>query len=281
MRVRYSFSSRRTGQIEGRNNHRVPFPKIARQVINDSDVILQVLDARFVEKTRNLELENKVKKEGKKLMYVINKSDLVNPTEFKKNVDVSGLNPHILFSCKTRAGKRKLTRFIKIEAKKLNLDRKANVGIIGFPNTGKSSLINLLVGRKGAGTSAQAGFTKGIQKIRLNSDISIIDTPGVIPDEEYDVKNKDFFLKKHTQIGVRTYDKVKDPELIVHKLMAENPQLFEIYYRIDADGDSEIILEEIGRKNNYLKKGNEVNMDRAARHVLKDWQDGKIKKHNS
>ena len=66
------------------------FLKIVNQVIRDSDIILEVLDERFVEKTRNIEIENKVKKEGKQLIYVINKCDLVDrialEKKYKKNL---------------------------------------------------------------------------------------------------------------------------------------------------------------------------------------------------
>jgi ribosome biogenesis GTPase A len=279
MRQRYSFSARRTGVIEGTNKHKQAFPKLAREVIRISDIILEVLDARFIEETRNPELEEEIKKRDKFLIYVLNKADLVNLAELKRKTELSNLTPYVLFSCTTAIGRKRLRDIIKINVKKLKVKdkyKKAHVGVIGYPNTGKSSLINLLTGRKSAGTSAQAGFTKGIQKIRFKKDILILDTPGVIPENENANLNRED-LKKETKISTKTYDKVKEPDFIVSRLIVENPGLFEKFYEIDAEGDAEKLIEQLGRRRGLLKKGNEVDIDRTARAILKDWQKGKIR----
>ena len=150
---------------------------------------------------------------------------------------------------------------------------------MGYQNTGKSSLINLLSGRKAAGTAAEAGFTKGISKIRFNKDILILDTPGLISEIENANTNK-IDLKKEAKIGVRTYDKVKEPDMIISRLMLENPGLFEKFYEIEAKGDAEVLLEQLGRKKGFLAKGNKVDADKIARYILKDWQEEKITRSN-
>lgn len=277
MRVRYSFSSRKTGTIEGGNRHKQAIPKLIREVIRISDIILEVLDARFIKETRNQELERFIKEQNKKLVYVLNKSDLMDITQLKQSLDLGDLKePYVLFSCKSLMGRKRLRDKIKIEVKKLKMgERRAQIGIIGYPNTGKSSLINLLAGRNSANTSSQPGFTKGIQKIRLAKGILLLDTPGVIPEEE-DLKSEKN-IKKHAKIGVETYNKVKEPDLIIYELMKQNPDLFESYYLIDARGDSEVLIEELGKKKNFILKGNKIDKDRTARLILKDWQEGKIK----
>ncbi len=283
MRVRYSFSSRKTGTIEGTNLHKVPFPKLVREIIRTSDIILEILDARFIEKTRNLELEALIKSQNKNLIYILNKADLVDANEVRNKADILGIRPYVLFSCKTKMGRSELRTRIKIEVKKLHIQKekgfkRAQVGIIGYPNTGKSSLINLLAGRSSAGVSAASGFTKGIQKIRLTSDIILLDTPGVVPEKE-DFANTIDITKKHAEIGVQTYDRVKNPDFIVSTLMKEYPKVLEGYYKISADGDAEVLIEELGRRSNLLTKGNKVDIDRTARLILKDWQLGKIRIH--
>ncbi len=275
MRVRYSFSSRRTGVIEGSNKHKIAFPKLAREVIRISDIILEVLDARFIEETRNKEMEQLVRREGKLLIYVVNKSDLVDIPELQRRLEMQDMKPLVFVSCKSGKGRTNLRQRIRIEVKRLKLTfKRAHVGVIGYPNTGKSTLINFLLGRPGATTSQQAGHTKGIQRLRLSKDILLLDTPGVIPDKEYAQDR----VKKHTQIGVRTYDKVKEPVLVVVKVMQENPGLLEWFYEIPASGDAEVLLEEMGKRRHFLKKGNAVDLERTARDILKDWQSGKITK---
>lgn len=276
MRVRYSFSSRRTRTIDPFNQHRTPFPKLVEDVIENADILLEVLDARFIEETRNPEVEEFIKNKGKKIIYVLNKSDTINKNKINKEL-LSSLYPFVFLSCKERKGTRDLRKKINIEVSRLKLkDNRAKIGIIGYPNTGKSSITNLLSGIHQARTSAEPGHTKGIQNIRISKNILLIDTPGVIPSNEKSATNRED-LKKHAKIGVRSFSRIKDPEFVVASLMQENPLLFEKFYNIDVKGDAEILLEQLGRKKNFLLKGNCVDIDRTARLILKDWQEGNIR----
>jgi len=272
MRVRYSFSSRRTRHIKNMRKQRGKYPELILKIIQDSDIILEVLDARFIEETRNTEIEEQIKGQGKKLIYALNKSDLLLKKEKKINLDYS-----ILVSCKERSDIRKLRELIKILSKKIKkpFGEKIIVGIIGYPNTGKSSLINLLIGRSSAGVGSEAGFTRGIQKLRLDENIFILDSPGVIPETQYSHTEKEK-ISKQTIAGGRSYSQVKDPEIVVAKLISAYPQILEKFYNVQANGDSEILIEELGRKKGFLLKGNEVDKDRTARLILRDFQEGKI-----
>jgi len=276
MRIRYSFSSRHTGTIANTNKHRIPIPKMVKEIIRISDIVLEVLDARFIEETRDKELERLILDSGKKIMFVLNKADLVDVAELKKNIDLEGLKPYVLVSCKTRRGVRELRTRMKIEAKRMKQKRSTHIGIIGYPNTGKSSIINVIAGGGRAKTAAESGFTKGMQKIRLAKGVLLLDSPGVIPEKEAPA-HKTEHAKKLSFIGVKTFDRAKNPEFIVFELMKEYPEVLEKYYGIDAKGDSEKLIEEFGRKNKFLAKGGSINVDRAARAILKDWQLGKIK----
>jgi ribosome biogenesis GTPase A len=277
MRVKYSFSSRRTGNIENIAKQRTPFPKVVRDMIRICDIILEVLDARFIDDTRNLAMEELVKLNNKKLIYVFNKADLVKIPEIKEQAMAKGIHPFVFVSSKARIGSKELRTRIKIEVKKMNIPHsQAHVGIIGYPNTGKSSLINFLTGRSSAKTASEAGFTHGLQKIRLTSGILLLDTPGVIPDQDYST-TKGQTIAKHAKIGVRTHDKVKDPDFIVSSLMENYSKQIETFYNIRAEGNAEKLIEEIGKRKKLLKKGGIVDMDRAARVILKDWQEGIIR----
>jgi len=282
MRVKYLFSPKKTGKSRKSpttNKHKIPYPKMVSEVIRTSDVVLEVLDARFIEKTRNKELEKMIREAGKKLIFVLNKADLVDMNEIKMNLDLSDITPYFFFSCKEQIGRKRLRDGIKIEVKKLKIKyKKARVGIIGYPNTGKSSLINILARRKGAGTSPEEGFTKAMRKIRLSRDILILDTPGVIPEKEYSSEVKLANLKKNTEIGAKTYASVKEPEIIVHDFVKNNPGVLEKYYEIDVQEDSEALLEKVGMKKSFLKKGGVVDTQRTARQIIRDLQEGKIKR---
>ncbi len=272
----HSYPKTRSG-IENIKKQRKKYPDIALEVINISDIILEVIDARFIEDTRNREMENLIKSKGKKIIYVINKIDLAEMKKVREVIEAEKLYPYILISCKNRRGSKMLRDKIKIEASRVENDySRKQVGIIGYPNTGKSSLINLLVGRPSTKTSSEAGYTKNMQKVKLTTGVLLLDTPGVIPSKENsNISATD--LAKHAKIGVRTYDKVKDPEFVVFDLMKKFPGAFEKYYAIEAAGDVEILIEQLGRKRNFLKKGGEIDDDRTARSILKDWQENRIK----
>ena len=309
MRIKYTFSSRKTRKIDSHNKHRKEYPSLAKEVIISSDIVLEVLDARFIKETRNFEMEEFARENGKILIYTLNKADLVDHKEIEMSDLIDELNPYVFISCKRNQGRRELRTAIKIQAKNFKKVRKrieqeefhdnqthleihkhgignkkffktgdeVHVGVIGYPNVGKSSLINMLTGRGAARTSPKAGFARGIQKIKLSDGIILLDTPGVMSDEDA-AASQISNLKKHAMIGVRTYDSTKNPEFVVAQIMKEYPGLFESHYGIDADGDSEILLEELGKKRKMLLKKGVVDTDRVSRIVLKDWQSGKIKK---
>jgi ribosome biogenesis GTPase A len=281
MKPRYSFSSRRTGHIKNIRKQRGKYPVLAEKIIQMSDIILEVLDARFITETRNPELEKKILKQNKKIIYVLNKSDLIDIRKAGKD-ETSSLSPKVFVSCTGRKGIKELRNKIKItshyvkEPADKSLHR-ITIGVIGYPNTGKSSVINLLIGKSSTGTGADAGFTKSIQKLRLTSDIVLLDSPGVIPNREYSTSDITL-MSKHTKLGARSYSQVKDPEVAVSYLVKEFPLIFDKFYNISSDGDSEILIEKLGKRKRILKKGNVVDGDKTARMILKDWQEGRIKK---
>lgn len=279
MRIRFSFSSRHTGNISNKNNHRKEVYDIVDEVIKHSDIILEVLDARFIEETRNKVVEKRITDAGKKLIFVLNKSDLVDEAKLRNELEPKkDFRPFVFISTRNRKGGSELRTRIGIEASRVETDKRdVQVGIVGYPNTGKSSLINFLTGRRAAGTSPKAGFTKGMMKVRLGPKILIFDTPGLIALNETKVADRDKYLAKHAQIGVKTFDSVREPEMIVHELMKQYPGIFEKHYNIEAKGDTELFLETLGRQKKLVKKGNEVDTDRTARYVLKEWQAGKIR----
>ncbi len=288
---------------EQTNKHRKPHEVLAKEIVRVSDIILEVLDARFIDETRNLEIESDIKARGKKIIYVINKSDLVDVRELMASGVLRNLKPYVLISCKTHLGRSRLRDLIKIEVKRLRkenslilkqlnegmkipgkekeiiikVDKRAHVGIVGYPNTGKSTLINSLSGGGAANAAPEAGFTKGIQKIRFNRDILILDSPGIIPESE-NIKLSSLDLKKHSKIGARAFNKTKEPAFVILDIIREYPGRLEKFYGIDANGDLEILLEKLGKKWGFLLKGGLPNVDKTARRILEDWQNGKIQR---
>jgi len=255
------------------------YPLIAKKIIENSDIILEILDARFPQETRNIQFEEEIKQKGKKIIYVLNKSDLI----INKKPDIlKELFPYALVSVTSRKGIKDLRNKIKIEAKKISREKEKDfnerviVGIIGYPNTGKSSLINSLIGRSSAGVGSDAGFTKNLQKIKLSENIVLIDSPGIIPEKEYSSINSEK-ISRHTKLGARSYSQVKEPEIVIADLMKEYSEALENFYKIDAEGDSEKLIEELGKRKGFRKKGGEIDEDKTSRLIIRDWQSGRIR----
>ncbi len=268
-------AKKQRGKSNSTNKHKEPILLMIKNIIEQSDIILEILDARFIEKTRHKDIEKRITDMGKRIIFVLNKSDLVNKQEVERQLELKDINPHIFFSSKERKGTAILRNFIKREAKKIKKDA-VNVGIIGYPNTGKSSLINVLIGKPSAKVSSIAGFTKSIQKIRLSKGIYLIDTPGIIQFEEKLLMNRESTVR-HSQIGAIDWNRIRDPDIVINSIMKEYPNLLEKHYNINAKGDSELLIESLGKKLKYLKKSNVVDEIRTAKHILREWQEGKIR----
>ena len=237
--------------------------KHVNQVLREAEIIIEVLDARMIDETRNFELEEKIEKLGKIILYVINKSDLVQKRDVERTKKT--LRPCVFISSKDHLG----TTILKKKILELSRGKGVTVGIVGYPNVGKSSLINALSGKGSARTSSESGYTKGLQKIRVDNKILVLDTPGVLPRKEKDVI-------KHGKTGALSYEKIKDPENVALHIISDHLKTIKEHYNIDGK-DEEEILEQIAIKFNKLGPGGKPNINVAAKVLLKDWQTGKIK----
>jgi hypothetical protein len=281
-KVSKKFGKKRIRNLDNIDKEKESYLELSEKIIDKSDIILELLDSRFIKETRNKTIEKKIKEKNKRIIYVLNKIDLVTNKE-KLYRQVSFLLPRVFVSCKNYKGINELRQKIKNISKKIITEKtnlnKITVGVIGYPNTGKSSLINILTGKNSLGVSPKAGFTKGIIKINLTKDIVLLDSPGIIPDEKYSNMNNDLMIEQ-AKIGARDYTNLKNPDLFVLKIMKEYPNLLEKYYNLDTkeiNGDPEALITSLGRKKGFLRKGGFIDEDKTARLIIKDWQEGKIK----
>ena len=296
--------------ITNKDLSRKAYVKILDQVIENSDVILEVLDSRDPLTCRNKDLENKIKsgKNSKKIILVLNKIDLI-PVQnaidwqkylsnefpcvlFKSNTQTqsANLSQSNLFDKNLKDQKEYITEILKGNKsiggeELLNLlknysridgNTKSNivVGVIGIPNVGKSSLINSLTRGKNVGVSNTPGFTKGLQEVILDNNIRLLDCPGVV------MSNDENSILHNV---IRTED-IKEPIEVVGKILKKMSQEYFLNtYNLDISilKGSELTIEKIvylvGEKMKKYKKGGVVDLDKSARIIINDWNLGKLK----
>jgi ribosome biogenesis GTPase A len=274
-------------------NHE-PYWDVIKRIVTESDLVLEILDARLVELSRNEEVEEVINEIGKPVIFVINKIDLVSRDSLKKQVNELKKHGEVVFvSAKSpkdvkillyaiRKAFKKYGKRVKVERGKFDpkpLYREAIgdivVGVLGYPNVGKSSIINTLSHGKKVKVSKKAGTTHGIHWVKATHDIKLIDSPGVIPLTQGD----DI---RYGLIGAKDSERLKNPALVAHaviKLFLKNARSkFEKFYKIRIDNDdAEEIVKMLGLKKGHLIKKGEIDEHRTCSLIVRDWQQGRLR----
>jgi len=207
------------------NTNIEPYWDLIKRIIQESDVVLEVLDARLVELSRNEEIEKLIEEVGRPIIFVVNKIDLVDKNRVKEQVkDLMNKGEVVYLSAKDKSSFKILLYIIKKVFKEhgkrketdkpLHREAKADIiaGVLGYPNVGKSSIINLLCHRKKAKVSRKPGTTHGIHWIRASPEIKLIDSPGVIP-----LSREDEI--RYGLIGARGEETLRHPDIVVYAVI--------------------------------------------------------------
>lgn len=249
------------------------FWTVVKNIVNKADIIIVVLDARTPELSRNHELEDMVTRAKKKLVFVFNKIDLVSKKHY--NYLRKKYKGAFFVSGTQNIGMSKLRTNLMIIAKRDKIEN-PKIGVCGYPNVGKSAIINAIAHRAKAIVSATAGTTRGVQIIRAGS-LHVLDSPGVFPYGEDEIKLGILAAKNPEQM--------KNPELvacrIIEFILESNRNALEHFYHIkldeEAGWDSYEIMLQIGQERKMLMKGGITDEHRAAIQIIRDWQTGKLK----
>ena len=264
-----------------------PYWDLIKRIVQESDIVLEVLDARLVELSRNEEVEKIIEEVGRPVIFVINKTDLADKNKVKEQIKDLKDKPVVYISAKDKSSFKILIYMIKKvfneygkrkeTEKPLHREAKGDIviGVLGYPNVGKSSIINLLCHRKKAKVSRKPGTTHGIHWIRATPEIKLIDSPGVIPLSKEDEI-------RYGLIGARGEETLRHPDVVAYaviKLFLEkNKNKLEKFYDIKIeDKDADSIILQIAKKRNFLIKGGNLDENRTCSMILRDWQEGRLK----
>ena len=245
------------------------------KVIDASDVLCEILDARDPLGTRCSYLENFVKKNcpHKHIIYILNKCDLVPIYVTAAYIKyLSKFYPTIAFhaSITNPFGKPALFQILR-QFDALHKDKKnISVGFVGYPNVGKSSVINSLKKQKCCKAAPIPGETKVWQYIALTKRIYLIDCPGVVYEEGQ--SEMDRVLK-----NVVRAEKIEEPMIFVQGILDRvHPEIMKKIYKINSWTDTEDFVKQCANKYGKLVKGGDPDYKATAKIILLDWQRGKI-----
>jgi len=285
------------------DNTRKAFYRDLRKVIEQSDILIEVLDARDPNSCRCPELEQEILERGKKVVLVMNKIDLVPqdatvawlehlrrefPTVAFKAARTSKsggaerpvhtsakaeqASAGLLSSAAAVVGADRLMSLLK-NYSRISADKKRaiTVGVVGYPNVGKSSVINSLKRSAAVKVGATAGMTRTVQEVQLDSKLTLIDSPGVV----FAGDQSDPSVVLRNAANVET---LADPCGVVDALLQRAPRAALLRHFCVADfSDVQGFLVQIARLRGKLKKGGAANLEAAARLVLTEWTNGKLR----
>lgn len=241
------------------------------------DIIIELRDARIPQASSNPELAKMAN--NKPRLIILNKADLADQNEsllwkssFEHCLLVNSIDDNLT---KIVVNEVKLILKDKLEKAKARGIRKKvlRAMIVGIPNVGKSTLINNIVKKKAAKAENRPGVTKALQWIRINEDVELLDTPGVLWPRIED-PNDGMLLALIGSINDEVLDTRELVDYGLKYLVKEYPGYINQRYGVDEDCDN--LLETIGKSKLWLSSNNEVDIAKTISLVLKDIRSNKI-----
>lgn len=267
--------------------HMTKAKRMMQENIKLIDLVIELLDARVPLASRNPDIDELGK--NKSRIILLNKSDLADTRINKKWIEYfTEKGFHVLeINSKTGAGIKSIHGVVQTACKeKIERDRKRGIlnrpvraMVVGIPNVGKSTFINSFAGKACTKTGNKPGVTKGKQWIRLNKNLELLDTPGILW-PKFDDQRVGLHL---AMIGSMNDEIIHLDELaceLIDFLRAEYPGLLEKRYEIDVPKEQkahEIIKSVCIHKKCFLK-GEELDIMKASTMIVDDFRNGKIGK---
>jgi len=262
--------------------------KAKRQMQEDIkliDLVIELVDARIPLSSRNPDIDELGKNKAR--LIIMNKSDLsdeVRNQEWASYFKSLGYFV-VQLDARSKVGMKTVTNVVMDACKeKIERDRKRGIKnrpvramVVGIPNVGKSTFINSYAGKACAKTGNKPGVTKGKQWIRLNQNVELLDTPGILWPK---------FEDQMVGLRLALIGAIKDEILNIDELSIELIKILTQYYpgvlserySVDEDMEPVKILEGIAENRKCISKGNELDYSKAATLLIDEFRSGKLGK---
>ncbi|KAJ3391384.1 Guanine nucleotide-binding protein-like 3 [Entophlyctis sp. JEL0112] len=300
--VRQAAEAAATGR---KDNSKKAYYREFRKVVEQADVILEVLDARDPMGCRSKMIEEMIINAGinKRIILVLNKIDLVPRDVVEKWLKyLRNEFPTIAFKASTQSqrtnlghsviptdkastnllnsseclGADTLVKLLKNYCRNNSIKTSITVGVVGFPNVGKSSVINSLKRSKACNVGATPGVTKIAQQIHLDKNIKLLDCPGIV----FSKGNPGDDPAAQAEVLLRNCVKaelVDDPITPVEVILSRcTPKQIQTLYEVPAYTSTTDFLIHVSRIRGRLRKHGVPDIENTARSILQDWNAGRV-----
>lgn len=262
--------------------------KAKRQMQEDIkliDLVIELVDARIPLSSRNPDIDDLGRQKAR--LILMNKADLADEKQNKEWAAYFREKGFFVvkLDARTKAGMKTVSDVIMEACKeKMERDRKRGIKnrpvramVVGIPNVGKSTFINTYAGKACAKTGNKPGVTKGKQWIRLNKNVELLDTPGILWPK---------FEDQRVGLYLALIGSIKDEILNIDELsielitilQAKYPGLLSQRYDVAEEQKPVEILGEIAKNRNCVKKGGELDYGKTASLVIDEFRSGRLGK---
>lgn len=263
--------------------HMTKAKRMMQEDIKLIDIVIELLDARVPFASRNPDIDSLAN--NKFRLVLLNKCDLADEevtAKWKAYFKEKGITA-VTINARDGQGMKVITAKVQEACKeKIERDRRRGIlnrpiraMIVGIPNVGKSTFINSYAKKACTKVGNKPGVTKGKQWIRINKNVELLDTPGILWP-----KFEDELVGEHLAfIGSINDEILQKTELscqLIAFLKEQYPGILAERYQVREDSEAAAVLEEIAQKRGCLLKGKELDYEKAAGIILEEFRNGRL-----